>query len=345
MAEGPVRRIAPTLLALCAGAAGAALATLAGIPAPFVTGPAIAVTLASLAGARFDLSARLRDAVFAVIGMVMGSGVTPQALAALIDWPVSFLLLALSVVAILWTCRLALSRGFGIDRRTAVLASSPGHLSFVLGLGAELGGDIAAIAIIQSIRLLSLTLLVPPLVVLFGGELPDVLPPMQTMALPALAILIAASAAAGYALVRLRVPAAYLIGGMAVSTATHASGMVEGGVPQWLAIPCFVFMGTLIGARFSGVSLAMLRRHAAAGAISTLVTVAIALGAALLAWRITGLPVMLLLLAFAPGGVETMAAIAFLLNADPAFVAAHHVFRLFVLSALVPAFLALRRTA
>jgi uncharacterized membrane protein AbrB (regulator of aidB expression) len=41
-------------------------------------------------------------------------------------------------------------------------------------------------------------------------------------------------------------------------------------------------------------------------------------------------------MAFVPGGVEAMAAMAVLLGADPAFVAAHHVMRLFMLTALVP---------
>jgi len=55
------------------------------------------------------------------------------------------------------------------------------------------------------------------------------------------------------------------------------------------------------------------------------------------------LPLMQLLIAFAPGGVETMAAMSVLLDADPAFVAAHHVLRLFVLTALVPIVLRLRK--
>jgi hypothetical protein len=48
--------------------------------------------------------------------------------------------------------------------------------------------------------------------------------------------------------------------------------------------------------------------------------------------------------AFAPGGVEAMAAIALSLGYEPTFVAAHHVFRLFLLSFLMPyIFVKLRR--
>jgi uncharacterized membrane protein AbrB (regulator of aidB expression) len=40
--------------------------------------------------------------------------------------------------------------------------------------------------------------------------------------------------------------------------------------------------------------------------------------------------------AFAPGGVEAMAAMALSMDYDPAFVATHHVFRLLFLMALLP---------
>jgi uncharacterized membrane protein AbrB (regulator of aidB expression) len=52
----------------------------------------------------------------------------------------------------------------------------------------------------------------------------------------------------------------------------------------------------------------------------------------------------ILIVAFAPGGVEAMAAIALSLGYEPTFVAAHHVFRLFLLSFLMPyIFVKLRR--
>jgi uncharacterized membrane protein AbrB (regulator of aidB expression) len=44
-------------------------------------------------------------------------------------------------------------------------------------------------------------------------------------------------------------------------------------------------------------------------------------------------------LAYAPGGLETMIAMAVNLNIDPTFVAGHHVFRLLALLVLIPLFL------
>jgi uncharacterized membrane protein AbrB (regulator of aidB expression) len=60
-----------------------------------------------------------------------------------------------------------------------------------------------------------------------------------------------------------------------------------------------------------------------------------ALGA-IIAAELIGLPPAALLLAFAPGGVEIMAALAVSTGLEPALVAAHHVARLLILSVAVP---------
>jgi membrane AbrB-like protein len=330
---------AAVAMALALGAAGAAAAWLLSVPAPFILGPAVVVTIAGVAGLATDVPSQLRNGVFVVIGAIMGSGVTPQVLDAARHWPQSFALLAASLVLIMAVTTGLFRWLYTYDRVTAVLSSTPGHLSFILGLGAVTGGNLAAISVIQSVRLLALTLFVPVFVALGGHELP--LAPGTADALPLLqlAAMLPACAALGFTLHWLRLPAAFLIGAMLVSTVAHLSGLVEGMVPDWLAVPSFIVMGTMIGTRFSGVRPRDLARYAGAGLMTTFIAVAIAGAAAYVSSWLTGLPLGPMLVAFAPGGVETMAAIALLINADPAFVAAHHVMRLFILTALVPIFL------
>lgn len=282
----------------------------------------------------------MRNMVFVIIGCVMGSGVTPEVVRGVATWPASVFLLAASVAAVLWTTARLLERGFRHGRTTAVLAAAPGHLSFVMSLGAETGGHLPAIGVIQSIRLLCLTLIVPFAVTAFGYALaPTAVPGARETTLPWLAALVLAAWAGGWLLTLLKMPASWLIGGLFVSTAGHATGVVEGSVPQWLSIPAYVFMGSLIGSRFAGVTLTELRRYAAAGLLATAVSAVIAIAFAVLAAELTGLPMGQVLIAFAPGGVETMSAMAVLMHADPAYVAAHHVLRLFVLTGLLPLFL------
>ncbi len=328
-------RLLPQTLAV--GAAGAAVAYGLQVPAGFLLGPAAAVSAAALAGLRVDMPDVLRNAGFILVGLGMGSGVTPDVLAAAARWPLSLVALLLSVAVILWGGGWMLRRVLGLDRRTAVLAAAPGHLSFVLGLGMDVKADLPLLTVIQSLRVLALTLLTPPLVVLLQGEaLPPGLPPSVPMALPLLAAACVVAAGVGWGLSRLAVPAGMLIGAMTVSAVGHGTGLTPGGVPPWAAIPGLVVMGSLIGTRFSGVRLSLIRRAFLGAMMLTGLAVAVAAIAAWVTARLLGLSLISALIAFAPGGVETMVAMSLMLGADPAYVALHHVVRLFALTALIP---------
>ncbi|MAW88018.1 MAG: ammonia monooxygenase [Phyllobacteriaceae bacterium] len=331
-----LRSAMPFAAAIAAGASGAALAFLAGVPAPFLTGPAVAVTLCGLAGARMGIPARIRDFAFIMIGLSMGSGVTPDVTEALTRWPVSLAALVAAVVTIMLVSRAALVRFTGAHGPSAVLSSAPGHLSYVLAMAEQSGLDVRLIGIVQSMRVLFLTLAVPPVVELAGLSRPGSGLAAETM--PAVQILAALALAgvAGWGFKRVNLPAAYLLGGMLVSTGGHLGGALTGGLPLWLSTPAFVLLGTLIGTRFSGVTPGELRRALGAGLLITVISVVIAAAAAAVASALTGIDFGAMLIALSPGGVETMTAMATLMGADPAFVAAHHVSRLLFLAAFVP---------
>jgi uncharacterized membrane protein AbrB (regulator of aidB expression) len=92
----------------------------------------------------------------------------------------------------------------------------------------------------------------------------------------------------------------------------------------------------MIGSRFSGVSVRALRTAFVAGGVVTVVVVVLAAMIAALVSHIADVPVDAALIAFAPGGLETMAAMAVMLNAQPTYVGAHHILRLLLLSGLMP---------
>lgn len=321
-------------------ALGAAVTYGLGFPAPFLTGPAMAVTLAGLAGLRTAaLPQRARDAVFVILGLTIGQGVTPEVLDAVRAWPVTLAALGASLFAIIFVTRAALVRFWSMDATTAFLSSSPGHLSYVLGLTEGVKADLKTVSIVQSIRVLALTLIVP-VAVTVTGQIPEkaTAGPPETAAAPLIAMILVAGIA-GYLLNRLKLPAAYLIGGMLVSVVAHVSGLVTGVMSFWLAAAAFIALGGLIGSRFSGVTWPELQRAFSAGIMVTALGVILAGAFALAAHWITGIDLMVILIAFAPGGLETMAAMAVILGIDPTFVATHHVARLLMLTTIVPVFL------
>ena len=328
-----------TALTLLIGGLGAAVAWSTGFPAPFLTGPALAVTIASLGGLKLDVANWFRNGMFVVLGTTIGQTVTPDVLSAAIRWPLSFACLFAMLLVIIAACRAFLMRRWGFDRTTALMGAFPGHLSYVLGLSEGIRADIPTVSVIQSVRVLALTLSVPVIIAVFG-DLPEVAPQAAAILdVRLLVAILALAGAVGWLFKLAKFPAAFLLGAMAVSAILHGAEIVTAAVPPWMTIAAFIALGSMIGTRFSGTTFAELKRSMAAGVFVTIASVAIAALFALLAAYLTGFPVPSVLIAFAPGGLETMVAMSVLLGSDPTFVAAHHVARLLMLTMIIPLFL------
>ncbi len=331
-------RLPPVLPTLLIAAAGAAVFHFIGFPAAAVTGPATTVAAATLLGVRTEIPPRLCDIIFLVIGAQIGSTVTPEVIAAAMTWPVSLLVLTLTLIAIMLLVPISLRLLFGHSRVTAFLSAAPGHLTFVLGLAADLKADVPQVVLIQTIRVFLLTLLVPVLISLWGVSGSATFAGQGTSSAFDLGLVLVLALVVGLGLKRLRVPAPLLIAAMTVSALSHGTGLVVGAGPSWLTMAAFICMGALIGSRFAGFNRSHLRGAFLAGFLSTIAGCIIAAGGAYVAAHLIGMPPAALFLAFAPGGVEVMAALAIETGLEPALVAAHHVFRLTVLGALLPLF-------
>lgn len=333
-ATSPLVRTAVTLVVACMGAV---LARVIHAPVYMLTGPAAAVSLAALAGLQVQIDPRFRNACFVVLGLTVGAGFNADALGTMARWPLAFI----GVAALTWgtmvACRIVLVRGFGFARDTAILAGAPGHLSFVIAMAESNRRDVARISVTQSVRLLMLTLLVPMVALLLGVDMgAAVIPQGQDWPLWVLGLLGILAMIAATALRRVHVPAPLLIGAMVVAGIWQLSGVATGTMPQWLVLPAYLALGALIGTRFAGVAAADLWRNLGAGLAITAIAVVFAAVASAVTAVALGMPHSHVLLAFAPGGLETMIAMGVVMGVVPGFVAACHMTRLMVLSVLLP---------
>jgi membrane AbrB-like protein len=328
---------AGTVLTLGVAFVGALLAWGVQAPVYMLTGPAAAVSLAGLMGLRVHVAAPLRDVCFVVLGLTVGAGFSPEAFATMLRWPLAFAVMAVLTWGVMVACRAVLVRGFGFARHSALLAGAPGHLSFVIAMAESGGRDVVRISVTQSVRLLLLTLVVPFVALAMGVDLSAAaLAQGPSWPLWLLAALAAFAIVAGHLFKRWRVPAPLLIGAMTVAGAWQLGGGWPGVMPDWLVLPAYLVLGALIGTRFSDVSARELMRNLGAGLAITGVAVAFSGAAALgVAWAL-GMAPSHVLLAFAPGGLETMIAMGVVMGAVPGFVAACHITRLMVLSVLLP---------
>lgn len=333
----------PTLLTLAVSALGGLVATWLQLPAGWLMGGALAVTAAAMAGLPMRMPDRLRDVAFLLIGMSMGASVAPDSLALITSWPVSLAGLVLELVLIIWLTGWMLTAVFKLDPGTAYLSSFPGHLSFVMGIAAAGVGDQRQIVIIQVIRILMLTIVVPIGAVFLPID--HFTPPTPSAYLDAWQLLglAAACIAVGLVFLRLKVPAGFVLGAMAAATVGKLAGFYDAAMPGPLVIITFVLTGALIGSRFAGITAREFLTAAKGGIIATAMTVGIV---SLVTWGVSlvvDMPYGQLWLGLAPGALEGMGALGIALGYDTAFIAAHHVIRLLLLSVAIPTVVVLIR--
>src|SRR5947208_16900924 len=112
---------------------------------------------------------------------------------------------------------------------------------------------------------------------------------------------------------------------MAVSGVLHGAGIVRVNLPPMVAIASFVVLGSIIGARFAGTDVWLLRRLTVVGLGALAVGTTVACAFALAAAALLSLPVGNVVVAYAPGALEAMTTLAFALDLDPAYVGTHHI--------------------
>lgn len=328
------------LLTLAIGALGGAVAKLAGLPLPWMLGAMTATTAAAVAHVPVVIWAPLRSLFIAVLGVMLGSAFTPAILARLDDWTVSLVaLVAYTAVAGglgIWFFR----RVAGYDRVTSYFAAMPGGLSEMVLVGEAMGGDTRAISLTHGARVMLVVLVLPfAFQLLMGYDAagrPSAGRPVLTLAPDDLMILAACGAAGFVAARALRLPAAPFTGPMLLSAAVHLSGATQAGPPTELIAAAQVVVGSAIGCRFAGTAVATIVRAVLWAAGGTAVLLATAVVFALGVHSATGLDTTVLMLSYAPGGLAEMSLVALALGLEAAFVATHHMVRIFVIVVAAP---------
>jgi len=143
----------PMLSALGFGTLGGTAFYLADLPLPWMLGALCLAMAAAVAGAPVAFPARLRPPTVAVIGVMLGSGFTPEVLALGRQWIVSLGVLAVYLL-IVGALVVPFYRIFArTDWRTAFLAGLPGGPNEMVDLGEEKGADVRVIILAHSLRI------------------------------------------------------------------------------------------------------------------------------------------------------------------------------------------------
>jgi membrane AbrB-like protein len=322
---------------LAIGTAGGALFLWANLPGGLISGAMIAVGAAALAGRPLSVPAHVTQTVLVLLGISLGSVVSRQLIQHIGAYPLTIGLLALATFCSTFGSSLYLQRVHGWDRTSAFLAGSPGALSQITILAVERGADLPAIAVVQTMRVIILTAALP-VVLALTGIAPSSSPAVAiAIASPLeLAELIGASLALALLLRMAKFPASWMFGAMIASSVLHGAGWVEGGLPTWVRGVALVGVGSLIGARFARMKAKVLLGHVNAALGSFAVAIVISgIFVAVIALT-TQVRFSDVIVAFAPGAMDAMLALALTLHIDPIFVGAHHLSRFVFVTIATP---------
>lgn len=336
-----MQHLGPPALALLIGCISGTLAYLINMPLPWMLGAMIGVTVAALSGAPIQAPMPLRPIVIPIIGVMIGSSITPEIWEQISQWLGTLAVLPFVLIATAAISYTIYRRIGGYDKTTAFFSSMPGGLNEMLIMGGDAGGDERKIALAHAARVL----LVIFMVALFFGFFLGVRSGANSAAWTALdepslrdyAILVACMVVGVPLGSRVGLPAPQVFGPMILSGIAHLAGWVTIAPPTVFIISAQVVMGTIIGCRFVGASLREIGHDLLLAVMATFVMlIAAGLFASATSWSV-GMPLSQTFLAFAPGGLTEMSLLTLAIGQDVAFVSIIHLIRITLVIGIAPA--------
>jgi membrane AbrB-like protein len=341
-----MRRFAvpPAASGLALGAAAGWLFSRMGTPIPWMLGPMFALALLRIAGSNVTAIRGGRHFGQWIIGTSLGLYFTPHVVREVAGWWPLLLAAAAFSIALGYAAGLALARMADIDRTTGIFASVPGGAAEMAVLGQRFGARVDRVAAAQSLRILIVVAVVPAAFAVAGVHGADVYVPGTTQfSWAGFALLLAATAAGGFAATAVGVPNAFVLGSLAVAIPLTAAEVNLSAMPTVVSNAAQCLLGCALGARFERDFLRGAPRFVAAVCASVAGAIAISAAFGALAASLAGLPPATLVLGTAPGGIAEMCITAKVLQLGVPLVTAFHVSRVVVLLLFtVPLFARLR---
>lgn len=306
-------------------------------PLGAMIGPMFAVALlAHLTGIHQKPGVDAHHFAVLLIGLALGSQVTPDIFERVQLWPASLVMMIITMIFIFWLVGKLNQRMLKLDAVSAHMAAAPGNLSSALAVTEHYGGALSQVAVYQSLRLAFLTLMVPVLfVVPEQVETPFVFE--QSDFISWIIVLPIAWLLTGL-LRYFKVTTPGLIVGVFGGAILGLSGLIQLNTPPAFIGLAMLLFGWRIGIDIIGQGLRVLMKTFPPAALSTLVAVSLAFAGSFAVSQLLGFPFIDAALAFMPGGFQVMPVVALEAGADGLYVTTHHLIRVLAMGVLIPFF-------
>ena len=279
-----------------------------------------------------------RPAGQVLIASSVGLAFTPEAVSAMGSLLIPMLAAALLTIAIGFLVAAVLMRLTQVDVVTATLASIPMGPVESANLANKHGVVPGPVVFSQTLRIVLLVLLIPPIMVAIDGSVTDPHAALRATewTLPG-SILLCAIALGGalvFKLIRLSNP--FFIGALGATALASALSMPITAYPYSVLVIAQIFLGVWLGAVFDRELLRRAGGFLGAAFVSSLLMIALCTLMGLgFAWA-TGQSWQVMVLATAPGSVTEMALTAKIIQEGLAVVTAFHVLRIFIILPFAP---------
>ncbi|WP_430441776.1 AbrB family transcriptional regulator [Shinella sp.] len=328
-------------------AAGVAVFLALHLPLPFLFGPMAASLVAALFGAPLAGLGQVSIAARSVLGIAIGTSVTPALIAELPSMVASLALVPVYIVVIGLIGVPFFRRVCGFDPVTAFYAAMPGGAADMTIFGQEAGANVRQLSLVHVTRLMVIMVVAPIILVnIYGvGLTHPVGPPASDLPVSEMLIMAVAALVGWKGGERIGLFGAAILGPLLVSAVLSLAGILHLRPPREALLAAQFLIGMGIGVSYVGVTLRELRNTVTGGAAFVLILAALA-GAVTELVTLTGLaPPVEGFLAFIPGGQAEMSMLALVSGADLSFVVVHHLTRILVVILGAPILFRLMRRA
>jgi len=328
----------PRLQSILAAALGAVVFVLLGLPLPLLLGPLAGCLVFALAGVRLQDMGVISTAMRTILGVAIGSAITPAMVHELPGYGPSLLLIPIVILACGGIGYPLFRRVYGYDKPTAYYSAMPGGLQDMLVFGEEAGGNVRSMSLIHATRVLVIVSAAPFLLTMLydidlsgapGAAARDV-PLVQ------LGLMVLAGFAGWKIAAKVGLFGASILGPMIAAALLSLTGFLTTRPPAEAIWVAQFFIGLSIGSKYTGITSAELRRDVGAGIIFSIALAVLSLAIIELVFLISPAATLDIILAFLPGGQAEMVVLALVAGADVAFVVAHHLLRIILVILLAP---------
>lgn len=320
------------VVAVAASAVGLAVFWVFDLPLPFMLGPMFACLAAALLGLPLQGLGWLATAMRIVLGVAVGTAITPALLGRMPQMIYSVALVPPFIILIGMIGYPWFRKVCGFDHATAYYGAMPGGLQDMLVFGEEAGGNVRSLSLIHATRVLVIVTTAPFLLqAVWGTSLTGAVgSSAANIPLAELAVMAAAGTLGWLAARAVGLFGAPIIGPLVATAMVTLGGFVEHRPPSEMLLAAQFILGLGAGAAFVGVTLRELRHDVASGIGYCVLLGGISVVFAEFVILLGAAQPMEAFLAFAPGGQSEMAILAIVAGADLAYVVTHHLVRLVV---------------